>query len=228
MGCSNRPPSDYALQRNRFLASLRCPCYFSLCINSGCATMPRVTSTNFAQIVRLLFGAAVAGALLPSTARAAVCTSTTIPAGDICDANGLAPSGTIAFTGGTLLMNTVSQSFPQNFTLKSSAANTIDQDGNANTFSGVFSDLTSTGKITIVNSRTGGSVTFGGTNTYTAAPRSIAALIWHYREPAASPRPAVSPTTVLSIFRVPARAPALPACRARVRARARSRWVARR
>ena len=72
------------------------------------------------------------------------------------------------FVGGVLKTDQASGSYPQNFTLAGSG-NTIDQFGNAATFSGVIYDATSiaAGGITITNSLTGGSVTFTAINPYT-------------------------------------------------------------
>ena len=73
------------------------------------------------------------------------------------------------FDGGTLEMNEAVGSYAYNFSLSNSATNTIDQFGNTSTFSGVFSDTTTSGKISIKNTGTAnqGSVTFSGINTYT-------------------------------------------------------------
>jgi uncharacterized protein with beta-barrel porin domain len=71
------------------------------------------------------------------------------------------------FNGGTLLMDQANATYSQGFTLNNSTTNTIDTAGNSMTFSGVFSDATSGGNITIANSGTGGTVTFTGVNTYT-------------------------------------------------------------
>ncbi len=85
------------------------------------------------------------------------------------------------FQGGTLRMDQANTTYSQNFTLNNSGTNTIDQFGNASTFSGVFSDAVAgvPGGINIVNSGVGGSVTFTGVNTYTGATTigSGAALI---------------------------------------------------
>jgi hypothetical protein len=73
------------------------------------------------------------------------------------------------FQGGTLRMDQANGVYAQNFTLDGSSTNTIDQFGNASTFSGVFSDAVAgtPGNIVIANSSVGGSVTFTGANTYT-------------------------------------------------------------
>jgi autotransporter-associated beta strand protein len=75
------------------------------------------------------------------------------------------------FQGGTLQTDQAGGSYAQNFTLDGSGTNTIDQAGNASTFSGVFSDATAgtPGSIIIANSGVGGSATFTGINTYTGS-----------------------------------------------------------
>jgi autotransporter-associated beta strand protein len=75
------------------------------------------------------------------------------------------------FQGGTLVMNQAGTTYTQSFTLDNSGTNTIDQDGNASVFSGVLSNAAANapGGITLINSHTGGSVTFTGVNTYTGA-----------------------------------------------------------
>ena len=73
------------------------------------------------------------------------------------------------FEGGTLLMDQPGATYSQNFTLDNSGTNTIDQNGNSTTFTGVFSDATTGGTLIIANSGSGGSVTLTGTNTYTGA-----------------------------------------------------------
>lgn len=84
-------------------------------------------------------------------------------------ASDLGISANPVFQGGTLKMDEVAGSYPQNFALTGSAPNTIDQDGNASTFTGVISDARpgTPGSIIIANSSAGGSVTFTGVNTYT-------------------------------------------------------------
>jgi autotransporter-associated beta strand protein len=73
------------------------------------------------------------------------------------------------FQGGTLRMDQTNGVFDQNFTLDGATTNTIDQFGNASTFSGIFADAVAgtPGNIVITNSGAGGSVTFSGANTYT-------------------------------------------------------------
>lgn len=73
------------------------------------------------------------------------------------------------FEGGTLRTDTPNGSYSQNFTLNTSSSNTIDQYGNISTFSGIFSNATTNqpGNIQIVNTGSGGSITFTGANTYT-------------------------------------------------------------
>jgi autotransporter-associated beta strand protein len=85
-------------------------------------------------------------------------------------ASGLA-GGTLnpAFDGGALKMDTAQGAYAQNFTLSANGG-TIDQNGNASTFSGVISDAAAGGgTLTIANSGTGGSVTLTGVNTYVGA-----------------------------------------------------------
>ncbi|HEX7919699.1 MAG TPA: autotransporter domain-containing protein [Bradyrhizobium sp.] len=71
------------------------------------------------------------------------------------------------FNGGTLLMDQAGATYSQGFSLSNAATNTINLAGNTATFSGVFSDATTGGNITIANSGSGGSAIFTGTNTYT-------------------------------------------------------------
>ncbi len=86
------------------------------------------------------------------------------------------------FQGGTLTMNVAAASYSQGFTLDSSGTNTIDQNDNVSTFSGVFSDAAdgTPGSIIIANSGTDGAVIFTGSNTYTGVttigPRAVLAL----------------------------------------------------
>jgi hypothetical protein len=70
------------------------------------------------------------------------------------------------FQGGTLQINT-SGTYTDNFTLNTSATNTIDARGNTANFSGVFSNETARGNIVIADSVGGGSIIFSGSNTYT-------------------------------------------------------------
>ena len=77
-------------------------------------------------------------------------------------------TGDPTFNGGTLVMNQNDQSYANNFTVSSSATNTIDQDGNTSTFTGVFSNAAGqSGNLVISNSGNGGKVIFTGANTYT-------------------------------------------------------------
>ncbi|WP_426412208.1 autotransporter domain-containing protein [Bradyrhizobium ganzhouense] len=73
------------------------------------------------------------------------------------------------FTGGTLALDQPGATYNQAFTLNNSTTNTIDQTGHAATFTGVFSDATTGGNLTIANSGVGGSVTFAAANTYTGS-----------------------------------------------------------
>ena len=72
------------------------------------------------------------------------------------------------FQGGTLTVDQVG-TVSLNVTLDTSGTNTINQNGKASTFSGVFSDQVagSPGSIIIDNSVSGGSVTLSGVNSYT-------------------------------------------------------------
>ena len=91
---------------------------------------------------------------------------------------------TIAFAGGTLIMNAVPDNltYPQQATLTNNAANVIDQDSHTNTFTGAFANKgAANGQITITNSGTGGAVIFGGTNTYSGVTTSTAARLWNCR-----------------------------------------------
>jgi hypothetical protein len=75
------------------------------------------------------------------------------------------------FKGGMLRLNGTNKTYSIPFTLDTSTTNTLNQDGENTTFTGVFSDATSGGniKITNVNAKgvglTAGSVTFSGINT---------------------------------------------------------------
>ncbi|MBN3760842.1 autotransporter outer membrane beta-barrel domain-containing protein [Burkholderia sp. Ac-20365] len=97
------------------------------------------------------------------------CATSPISAGASSVASGLGLTTSPTFQGGSLQIDTSNQTYSQNFTLDASTTNTIDQAGHAATFSGVFSDATHGGNITIANSGSGGSVTFTGANTYTGA-----------------------------------------------------------
>ena len=92
-------------------------------------------------------------------------------AGQTYLASGLGTTVNPVFQGGTLQTDQNNGAYSQDFTLDGSGTNTIDQTGNASTFSGVFSDATpgTPGSIIIANSGVGGSVTFTGVNTYTGA-----------------------------------------------------------
>jgi fibronectin-binding autotransporter adhesin len=94
-----------------------------------------------------------------------------IRAGQTYLASNLGTTVDPVFRGGSLQTDQANGAYSQNFTLDGSGANTIDQTGNASTFSGVFSNAVSgtPGSIIIANSTTGGSVTFSGVSTYTGA-----------------------------------------------------------
>ncbi|MEN5297834.1 autotransporter-associated beta strand repeat-containing protein, partial [Brucella sp. TWI559] len=86
------------------------------------------------------------------------------------DASNLGDTVNPVFTGGTLVANEDNQSYSNDFTLDSSASNTIDANGNNNTITGTFSDADSAqpGKITFVDSSDSGNgqVTLTGENTH--------------------------------------------------------------
>ncbi len=69
------------------------------------------------------------------------------------------------FDGGTLFVD-VAGSYGGNFSITSNGA-IIDQNGLASTFTGVFSNDSTTGNLRITNSASGGSITLSGVNTYT-------------------------------------------------------------
>jgi outer membrane autotransporter protein len=81
------------------------------------------------------------------------------------------------FQGGTLQINT-SGTYTDNFTLNTSATNTIDARGNTANFSGVFSNETARGNIVIADSVGGGSIIFSGSNTYTGLTTVQAGTLW--------------------------------------------------
>ena len=74
-----------------------------------------------------------------------------------------------AFTGGTLQVDTIGQTYSQNFTVDGSPTNTIDQRGGSAVLSGVLSDAVpgTPGRLTIANSEVGGYIALTGANTYT-------------------------------------------------------------
>ncbi|WP_343315400.1 autotransporter domain-containing protein [Brucella sp. BE17] len=92
-------------------------------------------------------------------------------AGTSYDASNLGDSVNSVFTGGTLVADQNNQTHSNNFTLDSSASNTIDANGNITTFTGTFSDVDSAqpGKITFADSSANGNgkVTLTGENTHT-------------------------------------------------------------
>jgi len=69
------------------------------------------------------------------------------------------------FAGGTLQVS-ANGTIASNFTVDSSATNTIDGNGKTSNFTGIFSDATSGGRLIFANSGSGGSMTFTGANTY--------------------------------------------------------------
>jgi autotransporter-associated beta strand protein len=74
-----------------------------------------------------------------------------------------------AFAGGTLQVDTIGQTYSQNFTLDNSPTNRLDQRGSSAVLSGVLSDAVpgTPGQLIIANSEIGGSITLSGANTYT-------------------------------------------------------------
>lgn len=115
-------------------------------------------------------------AILAGTA--SLCALTTAPAmaGNIAtasttyNASGLGNSVSPVFQGGTLVVDSASNpAYSQNFTLDTSTSNTIDQNGNSATFSGIFSDAVSgsAGNIIFANGSSGGAITLTGVNSYT-------------------------------------------------------------
>jgi autotransporter-associated beta strand protein len=73
------------------------------------------------------------------------------------------------FAGGTLQVDTIGQTYGQNFSLSNSPANRLDQRGGSAVLSGVLSDAVpgTPGQLIIANSEFGGNITFSGANTYT-------------------------------------------------------------
>lgn len=73
------------------------------------------------------------------------------------------------FAGGTLQVDTIGQTYGQNFALSNSPTNRLDQRGGSAVLSGVLSDAVpgTPGQLIIANSEFGGSITFSGANTYT-------------------------------------------------------------
>lgn len=73
------------------------------------------------------------------------------------------------FAGGTLQVDTIGQTYSQNFTLDNSPTNRLDQRGGSAVLSGVLSDAVpgTPGQLIIANSEIGGSITLTGASTYT-------------------------------------------------------------
>lgn len=87
--------------------------------------------------------------------------------GNVYLASNLGSSVNPTFTGGALLMNQDNASYSQNFTVSNATTNTIDQDGNTSTFTGIFSNASGqTGNLQISNSGNGGKIIFTGANTF--------------------------------------------------------------
>ncbi len=93
-----------------------------------------------------------------------------IVGGGTFSSSNLGSSVSPAFDGGTLQVSSGSVNVSQSFTV-SGQGGSIDSHGNASVFSGVISDLTTAGSLTITNTVGSGSVTFTGTNTYTGGTR---------------------------------------------------------
>ena len=72
------------------------------------------------------------------------------------------------FAGGTLQVDTIGQTYGQNFTLENSPTNRLDQRGGSAVLSGVLSDAVpgTPGRLIVANSAIGGSITMSGANTY--------------------------------------------------------------
>jgi outer membrane autotransporter protein len=88
--------------------------------------------------------------------------------GSTFEASNLGSSVNPVFSGGTLQMNQDNATYSQNFIVSNSTTNTIDQDGNTSTFTGVFSNAAGqAGNLIISNTGNGGKVIFTGANTYT-------------------------------------------------------------
>ena len=86
------------------------------------------------------------------------------------NASTLAPSGTIQFQGGTLRTDVNGATQSQGFTIDSHGA-FVDQFGMTSNFTGAIADAAGgfPGAMTIVNSGSGGAVTFSGNTTYSGA-----------------------------------------------------------
>ena len=76
---------------------------------------------------------------------------------------------TPAFQGGTLRLDTSGLVIATNFTVDNSTTNTIDAAGRSASFSGVFSDATTGGTLTIGNTGSGGVISLDGASTYTGS-----------------------------------------------------------
>jgi hypothetical protein len=104
-------------------------------------------------------------------------TACTLTGGTICGTKTVlktAPTTAPAFQGGVLTLNNDGHSYSTQFTLDTSTTNTLNQDANKTMFTGIFSDATSGGNITITNASpstgdptSGGFVNFNAAETYT-------------------------------------------------------------
>lgn len=116
-------------------------------------------------------------ALAPAGAGAFdITTACTLTGGTICEAKTVltSPTTAAAFQGGVLTLSNNNQTYSTPFTLDTSATNTLDQDANETRFTGIFSDATTGGNITITNTSSvlrnpsiGGLVNFDAAETYT-------------------------------------------------------------
>jgi fibronectin-binding autotransporter adhesin len=118
--------------------------------------------------IGVAIGGAVCAAAVLSFAPPALAA---IGSGSTALASGLG-TGAIAFQGGTLKIDQTG-TYSNNFTLQGSSSatitNTIDAAGNVGTFSGIYSDDSTSsfpGGLTITDSAGGGKVIFSGANTY--------------------------------------------------------------
>ncbi len=95
----------------------------------------------------------------------------TIAAGQTYFISNVGTSVIPAFTGGTPQVDTIGQTYGQNFTLDGSATNRLDQRGSSALLSGVLSDASpgTPGQITIANSESGGRIILTGASTYTGS-----------------------------------------------------------
>lgn len=93
----------------------------------------------------------------------------TIQAGQTFFLSNVGTSVIPIFAGGTLQVDTIGETYSQNFGLSGSPTNRLDQRGGSAVLSGVLSDAVpgTPGRLTIANSEFGGSITLTAANTYT-------------------------------------------------------------